>query len=503
VSRCCCCGSTIMIAPKVIATMIAISSHYSEIFLLVKCFSVRPQHTTKCRKSAGVRTAETSRNSSACLHMSSNPFNIGQQQIARKNILLPLLVDTGEADTGQRRYDVPLPNAHLPPQLTTASLYELTLDVPLHRLVIQDKISATMISDTSPIIEESCSYGHVVYKPEDSDSLVGSIGCASEILIGAPSAADRGEKSSRAEEDSGPFFLLARGLYRFRVKEIVKTIPYPIARVDEILDDSIIGDGGDKELDVDDGDIFDTLSPKDLVKKIFQSLDKVLRFQAESTSIPLSPLEKSILEDAPTATSMAQELNRRFDAEERIVVLEAFTSSLLDIAPNERDRMFAVAMIAGELAQLPTDIRVKMLITTNGVARLRLVLRELSSMVSLDSARKITKSLSLSAGGDGDDISIDNKSLQQAEDAQKQLQVGTPRLPPWADQIKKGIRVEYFWNEDEGWCPGTVCEDPIKIIDEIIVTVKFDDDGSIHKLPFRGDDKARWRPPMGNTGTFD
>jgi hypothetical protein len=160
-------------------------------------------------------------------------------------------------------------------------------------------------------------------------------------------------------------------------------------------------------------------------------------------------------------------------------------------------------MMAGELANLPSDARVKMLVTTDGVARLRLVLRELSFILSMDSARQITKSLSLGGGGTGDSINIDPRSLKEAEDSQKQLQVGTPKLPKWADQIKKGIRVEYFWNEDEGWCLGTVHEDPIKIMDEIIVTLKFDDDGTIHKLPFRGDDKARWRPPKGNTGAFD
>lgn len=490
-----------MKAVKVIAAIIALSSHSSEFFVLVKCFSARLQLTPR-RKTTGIRSAESIKNSSVCMRMSSLPFNFGQKQIARLNVLLPLLVDTSDAE---RRYNVPLPNAHLPSQLTTASLYELKLDVPLHRLVIQDKIAAAMSSDASLAIEEGCSYGHVVYIPETSDGLVGSIGCASEILIVAPSSADVEEKkSSRAREDSGPLFVLARGLYRFRVKEIVKTIPYPIARVDEILDDSIIGDEIGTELEEGDvADIFDTLSSNNLIKQIFQSLDTILRVQADVTSKPLSPLEKSILEDAQTATPMAKKINQHFDAEERIAVFEAFTSSLLDIASSEKDRIFAVAMIAGELANLPSDVRVKMLMTTNGVARLRLVLRELSSMLSMGSARKITKSLSLNAGENGDNINVDQKILQEAEDAQKQLQVGTPRLPPWADQIKKGIRVEYFWNEDEGWCPGTVCEDPIKIMDEIVVTVRFDDDGSIHKLPFRGDDKARWRPPMGNTGTYD
>ncbi|KAL3823252.1 hypothetical protein ACHAXA_011097 [Cyclostephanos tholiformis] len=422
--------------------------------------------------------------------MGITPFNY-----ARQNIRLPLLVDI-QKDDGQLLYDVPLPNAHLPPELTTASLYELNLVVPLHRSVIQDAISSNKLSD-------SCSYGHVVYKPANSDGLVGSVGCASEILIGAPSAAQNAEDRNlaRDRDDSGPLLVLARGSFRFRVKEIVNSMPYPVAIVDEILDETIIR--GDSDTNKEDDDAVDSLSSKDLVKSIFQSLDKLLKANAEASAAPLTPLEKSILENAPSSAPMAQAIRRRFDAEERIAVFQTFTSSLLDLAPAESDRIFAVAMMAGELANLPSDVRLKMLVTTDGVARLRLVLRELSSMLSMDLARKITKSLSLGGGGNNDSIELDPRSLKAAEESQKQLQVGIPKLPKWADQIKKGVRVEYFWNEDEGWCLGTVNEDPIRIMDEIIVTVKFDDDGSIHKLPFRGDDKARWRPPTGNTGAFD
>ena len=460
--------------------MVAPSSLSFQSSIFVQGFTVRPR--------PGAITCLT------CLRMSSTPFNYGQQQTARRNIRLPLLVDIRK-DHGQLQYDVPLPNAHLPPELTTASLYELKLDVPLHRLVIQDAISSTL--------SEICSYGHVVYKPDNSDGLIGSIGCASDVLIGAPSVAKISEERilARDRDDSGPLFVLARGSFRFRVKEIVKSIPYPVAIVDEILDEKVIH--GDSDTNKDGIDAFDTLSSKDLVKHIFLSVGKLLKAQAEASAAPLSPLEKSILEDAPSSTPMAQAIQRRFDAEERIAVFQTFTSSLLDLAPDERDRIFAVAMMAAELANLPSDARVKMLVTTDGVARLRLVLRELSSILSMDSARQITKSLSLGGGGNGDSINIDPRILKEAEDSQKQLQVGTPKLPKWADQIKKGIRVEYFWNEDEGWCLGTVHEDPIKIMDEIIVTLKFDDDGSIHKLPFRGDDKARWRPPKGNTGAFD
>ena len=433
--------------------------------------------------------------SSICLQMSATPFNYGQQLVARQNIRLPLLVDINDDDDdddddddNQPLYDVPLPNSHLPPELTTASLYQLKLDIPLHRSIIQDA-TAKGVTDK----EDSCCYGHVVYKPNNSDDgLVGCMGCASEILIGAPSN-NAEENLGRDDSDSGPMFVLARGSYRFRVKEIVKSIPYPVAIVDEVLDDNV-----QEVTDSDEGDIYDTLSGKELVKQILEGLDKILKSQVEDTATPLSPLEKSILEEAPTSTPMAQAIQQRFDSEERLAVFQTFTSSLLDISPDEKDRYFAVAMMAGELANLPSDIRVQMLVTTNGIERLRIVLRELSSMLSMNSARKITKSLSLSGGSD---TNIDPQRLQEAEDEQKQLKVGAPKLPPWADQIKKGNRVEYWWDEHEGWCLGTVHADPVKIMEEIIITVKFDDDNSVHKLPFRGDEKARWRPPQGNTGS--
>ena len=184
---------------------------------------------------------------------------------------------------------------------------------------------------------------------------------------------------------------------------------------------------------------------------------------------------------------------------------QTFRSSLLDIAPDPRDRIFCVGMMAGELANLPASVRVKMLETVNGIDRLRIVMRELSAILAMDSARRMAKSLSLQGGGDGDlrDIKTDLKSLQEAEESKKDLKVGTPQLPQWAGQIQKGVRVEYFWSEADGWCIGTVCEDPLKVLDEIIISVKFDDDGSVHRLPLRGEDKARWRPPMGDTGAFD
>eukprot|EP00985_Skeletonema_marinoi_P027479 scaffold22632_cov250-Skeletonema_marinoi.AAC.2 len=380
-------------------------------FQAVQCFtSLRPISRT------------TISTSSSRLHM-----NYGRN-IAKKNVKLPLLVDINN----ESGYSVPLPNHHLPPELTTASLYQLDLAIPIHKSVIQDAVQ-----NKGGSIDELCYYGHVVSNPADQDGLIGAIGCASEILIATPASItseevleERGDIEQTSEkfdaDDSGVLHVLSRGAFRFRVKEVVNSIPYPVAIVDELMDE-----------DEDEDDVF--------------------------------------------------------------------RNSLLDIASDARDRAFCVGMMAAELANLPSSTRVKMLETVNGTHRLRIVMRKLSSILAMDSARRVAKSLSLQGGGDGDvkDIKTDLKSLQEAEESKKDLKVGKPSLPQWAGQIQRGVRVEYFWNEVEGWCLGTVCEDPVKVLDEVIISVKFDDDGSIHKLPLRGEDKARWRPPMGDTGAFD
>mmetsp|Transcript_8611 Transcript_8611/g.17349 ORF Transcript_8611/g.17349 Transcript_8611/m.17349 type:complete len:543 (-) Transcript_8611:211-1839(-) len=447
--------------------------------------------------------------------------NYYSRQQPRENIRLPLLVSI-ENDGSST---IPLPNSHLPEELATASLYELEVKTPVHKMVIQEAIAGS-VSSSSSLKQSGRCYGHIVWKKDDADGLVGAIGCAGEIFIGAPSSEAyalgifgedwQGQgvdisnvisSSSDGGNESVPLYVLARGSYRFRVKEVVSSIPYPIAIVDEIIDEELCEGikekikGSSNDDDFDNDDIYSTLSQKELVPRVLQSLQEVLKNQLEKISTPLTPLEQSILENAPSSTPMAQAIQNKFDAEERMAVFETFTASLLDIAPDERDRMFAVAMMAGELVNLPSELRVEMIKTVDGEARLRLVLRELSSIVAMDSARRMAKSISLGDTNTGKGIEssvlgTDSTSLKAAEDSKKELKVGTPQLPSWADQIQIGVRVEYFWNEIEGWCAGTVVDDPIKILDELVVSVKFDDDGSTHRLPFRGDEKARWRPPM-------
>jgi hypothetical protein len=79
------------------------------------------------------------------------------------------------------------------------------------------------------------------------------------------------------------------------------------------------------------------------------------------------------------------------------------------------------------------------------------------------------------------------------DELNKDLKVGQPQLPKWALQITKGTKLEYFWNEDYGWCSGVVTEDPVTIVDEILLTIRFED-SETHKLPRTAEDKIRRRP---------
>jgi hypothetical protein len=316
-------------------------------------------------------------------------------------------------------------------------------------------------------------YGHVVFKP-DSQSLVGAVGCAAEVLI---QAGRRDELGASELGMDATIAVLYRGCYRFVVRDVIKTIPYPVAIVDELVDTDD-GEEGFKistpteEIDdeEEDNDIstFAHLTANELTQRIMEGtstlIDQNLKLSKDQT-----PLEKSLLE---TATVLVAD--QASQAEEAAAVFSVFSSSLLDIAPTQLERNYAVAMMGAEIASVSNEIRAKLLTLTDSVARLRLVCQAVQKQVSLNQARSVA-----------DEVT---------GVSEQDLQVGTPQLPPWASQIRKGTRVEYYWNDEWDWSPGEVVEEPMKIMDEYLIQVKFDADGEIYKLPLNPDEKVRWRP---------
>ena len=294
-----------------------------------------------------------------------------------------------------------------------------------------------------------------------------------------------------------PNTVLCRGGYRFVVKDIIKTIPFPVAIVDEIIDDTDIDDtdillnskvttsatttedDDDDDVDDDFDDELLKLSPPELIQRIMIGVSSIIKTRLEEATARnnLSPLEKAILEgvssqDNPLINPAAIELAH---AEEMAAVWAVFQASLVDdIEPQ--DRRFAIAIMAAELANMNNKIRQQILLTRNAEERLRIVLREVNEINGMATAKKIAST-------------ITNK----VDELDKDLTVGKPELPRWALQITKGTKIEYFWNEEYGWCAGEVIEDPTTIVDEILLTIRFTD-GEVHKLPLNAEDKIRWRP---------
>ena len=409
-----------------------------------------------------------------------------------------------------------------------------------------------------PQVRPGC-YGHLVSRG-DRGELVGSIGCAVDVVMATPAqspglncekemddmigAATKGDFSakdrdsvgedgtSKGEEES--LVVLVRGSFRFVVREVIKTIPYIVAVVDELRDDepgavknaeevvaqveevadSIDSNapsegifyndfedfGGDfvqdekstdteatissetdeeeeeEDDDEDDDDIYSDLSTQELVQRSMAAMKAIVDQKLQSaTTSGMTPLEMSILEDAgmPIPNRDAQ----RSQAEEYGAVLEIFRSELIDICQTPKDIYYAVGMLTAEMADANNEMRTKCLTTTDGVERLRMTLRLAEDRINKVAAQRLTEQIT-------EEVSADEKYLK----------VGKAVIPQWAYQIKKGTRVSYFWNEIEGWCKGYVAEDPVKIGDELIIAVTFDDDGSTHKLPFLAEEKVRWRP---------
>jgi hypothetical protein len=282
--------------------------------------------------------------------------------------------------------------------------------------------------------------------------------------------------------------VLCKGSFRFIVKEVTQTFPFPIAIVDELMDDepdmsrsvqeyNDFKEEEEEEEDDDeedeDHDMYQYIDPSDLIPRTMAAMKTIVDQKINTQPKSISPLEQAILEEK--GFSQAALNDREQDqAEEMGAILDIFASSMLDIAPTRLERMYSVAMLAAEFAGVGNDIREQILMTTNGVERLRIVLKEIEKVISMVSVAKLTE-----------EITEQNDS--------KDLKVGVPTLPPWSKNIRKGTKIEYFWNEIEGWCKGKVVEDPIMILDELILVILFDD-GEIHRLPFQGDEKARWRP---------
>lgn len=475
----------------------------------------------------GTSTRRT-HSSSTCINQSSGSAADNQAQaLKRRDVRLPLL-DLYSSSTISDQYDkiliTPLPASHLPVELSTLNIYGMQLKAAIHKMMIDDTLSkaGTGLGLNEDIFSREGKepmYGHLIGKlpsksgddNEDNDggnTLIGAIGCAAEIIISTPSdsaqietlAEDGGLEMEKYSDFDDPFndgntedatiTVLTKGSFRFVVKEVIQTFPYPIAIVDQLLDDlapsysdndstTLNDENDDEDEDEDDDDDYDMyshLNPSELMQRTMSAMKAIVDQKLDTKPKLKSPLEESILEQSGMAGGVGGiEAMQQNQVEEMAAIFDVFSSSLIDIAPSRTELFYTVAMLAAEFGGFDNDIRKKMILTVDGVERLRIVVEALEKKISLVQAKKLTEDIT-----------------GQSDEDSKDLRVGKPPIPDWAKSFSEGMEIEYYWSEKDGWLSGTITETTM-IVDELIISVIFED-GETVRLPFDTEQKARWRP---------
>lgn len=457
----------------------------------------------------------------------------------------------------------PLPSIHLlqQPELTNIHVYGMKLIVPLHQQIINHAwdITATNLDanridlDDDLMPQRGLPYndpmkiplvGVVAYKsPPSQDGstkhpAIGAIGCAVQVLYnaaimdndeykkglnidgtsnddtadGSKTKKTKKKKPIRYNTPSTSKTVLCRGLFRFIVRDIKQTIPYTVAFVEE-LQDGTANDVLETTSPIPESnsmlnETYTNMTTTELMQRTLQSMqfviDRMMENAIQSSNQPLTPLEESILQDNGMIHQQQQVVNDILEtAQEYNNMWNVFCSSLVDMTPSER--YYAIPFMAAEMCHFSNTIRRRMLVTTDPIERLRIACQAAAAAATSTTRSMIQKNPVVSTSSIDSGIGSSSSSATTTGGVvvtSQSLNVGTPKLPSWSQKIKKGTILEYYWNDDYGWCRGQVIEDPLRIVpDEIVLTMHFPDDDSTHRLPFSAEEKVRWRPPSSSSSS--
>ena len=64
---------------------------------------------------------------------------------------------------------------------------------------------------------------------------------------------------------------------------------------------------------------------------------------------------------------------------------------------------------------------------------------------------------------------------------------------PASDMLAVGMRIEYWWDEKEGWCTAKLMSKQELMGEVLTWTVQFDMDNEKCELKLNNENKARWR----------
>jgi len=473
----------------------------------------------------------------SCLHMLRSPRNKGRQDIK-----IPLLVLTDEENPKViRPVEFPMPASHLPvTEMTTLNLYGTEITSAAHIRLMQATVATP-----------ERLFGYIVWKnPSNVDSqsdLIDAIGVACQIVSHSdtspsppkfpdmdqgdvsttldelskmppfdsslssskfsdldqgilppldvfgkvPSIADENSSVDRDSPSMSPPAgqVLFRGSFRFVVKRVESIFPYTVAVVDELVDEvetqqinstegkeqkeDVQSTSVDEDDEDEDDGCYTELSSQELTFRCLNSMQTLVKMRLQANP-NMSLLEKEIIATFRSETESSLDTVELEHAEEMASLLEIFRAELVEMT-DVYLRRYAIGMMMCEIGDISFEERCEALRTTDGIQRLQKLVAILEGKISLERAKNMAQQISESTDGD-----------------KRQLKVGQASLPPWSKHIKEGVKVEYYWNEELGWCLGTV-KGKMKVLDEILVDVEFEG-GDTHRLPFNGLEKARWRP---------
>jgi len=378
----------------------------------------------------------------------------------RKGITLPLLdiPDRIYYDNDNDKINddavvvLPLPSDHLPTALRDLNMYGMELRRPVHRILLEDAINRASTGVAAVMMGMDGTskplYGHLAWKPFNN-TLVGAVGCVAEVLLqqadgdNGPAAkffTGTGDvvatttpmessvpKSASLDSDNHlpKTVVVVCGAFRFVVREVVQTVPFPIAVVDELPDEppgttssaavvpieyNDFGNTFDSVADEDEDineDLYSRMSSKELLQDLFQTIRSYVDQKVEdAANQQVSPLEQSILQD----TGLAAEINpvavEQARAEQVAATWISFQTSLVDICPTQQDMHYAVAVLAAEVMDLENPVRRKLLTMLDGVERLRYVLGHVKRTADMARARRVAQQITDSNDESSKDLKV-------------------------------------------------------------------------------------------------
>ena len=386
----------------------------------------------------------------------------------------------------------PFPNVEVGDTPSQIPVFSYKFDRPIHRLLIDHAIEQQGVPEAI--------FGHCIVVEQDTGpqgalelnprglARQGAVGVALKIIDVQGNAADRSQTSVASEST----MVRCVGAYRFRVTRVTRSIPFVCADVEQLKD---------YEIPVGSQEESRTMELEDAVINVFRRL------------IELSAKIEALGQGAEAAEAQLSTPTAFLDAHDQRVADNGYASN------RERWEFFSHGVC--DFLELPYDTAVAALSTVSAAERFELILlrlreavSEISALAEIDSLNEaaVTSDRGTLLDQIGEGLTTDEADTFPSDDMVEQLLnkmssedgTFTPVDIPLgqesfsqktrSEKLPEGTCIEFWWNEEWGWCPATVRRQ-LQIGDQVQHTLEFDSDGSWVDVSLTFEDgNRRWRP---------